>query len=290
MLEYLKKNWLGALGLVIGVVGIVLSYFFYSLSIQSREPVFMTLNNVAIFSSSGELTSKYIKLVKRIDDRELSNNLYVQEVVFWNNGKQAIKKTNLLKPLVLSFDQGVEIIDAFITEMGRPDIVKGSIQFKPGDKNVSLEFDILEKNDGIKIQIVYSALKAEKAILKGAIEGVTEIKKISDLKKDNLVLAIAKFTLYVIGFIGAFFIVAFAFSDYLPKAISWLIKKLFHKHHEKINSILGNVFAFIILIAMLFIVCVFIYRGVNSLSESSAIQSVPEMHNIHQINLSSKSQ
>ena len=279
MFKYLKKNWLGSLGLLIGIIGLFLSSYFYSLSIKSREPVFVTLSNVAIFSSPTKLSSKYIKLIKRTDGKELSKNLYVQEIVLWNNGREAIKESHILKPLNVSFNGEMEIIDAFITEMKRPEIVKGKIKFKPGEKDMMLEFDILEKNDGLKIQIVYSALKSHEAILKGTIEGVPKIKRIEDLTKENILLAIAQSLLYGIGLIALFI-----FTVTMPLVFGWLNKKIFGKYHEKANNILGNVFGAIFLLIIFAGLSLFIYLKVREFSEASAIESVPKMYKINQVN------
>ena len=72
------------------------------------------------------------------------------EIAFWNKGQLSIKKNNILKEIKLEYPSDVEVIDAFISSTTRPDIVNATESHKQGDNKVSLDFDIIEKDDGFK--------------------------------------------------------------------------------------------------------------------------------------------
>lgn len=98
--EFLRRNWLGVLGLVVGVLGIALSYFFYLLSQQNREPVLIEMSNISIFSSPEGVVSDKFAVVTKPDFNEITNNVYVSELALWNRGRESIKKENILKKAV----------------------------------------------------------------------------------------------------------------------------------------------------------------------------------------------
>lgn len=263
---------MSALSLGLALAGIILSFYFYNQSIKSREPAYVITKDVSLFSSPKGLTSKYLKIVKSSDGNELLKNLYVQEIAIWNNGKESIKKENILKPITLNFSNNIEIIDAFISEMKRPDIVKGEIFFNPGENIITTDFSILEKNDGMKIQVVYASLKADIAEVKGVIEAVETIKNIDNLASDNILSSVAKIVMW-----GVIITVGFVLLGSINKISEWVINKICGRHAQKVNSIVEKTFATIIVIFFVAFILSFFYIKVVEYSKESVVNSVPEM-------------
>lgn len=268
----MKKNWISILSLGLGLAGMLLSYYFYTISIKIREPAFVITKNVSLFSSPKGLSSKYFKIVKSSDGTELLKNLYIQEVAIWNNGKESIKKENVLKPITLTFNGEIEIIDAFISEVKRPDIVKGEISFKPGENIVTTSFSILENNDGMKIQVVYASLESSIANVDGVIEGVEAIQNIDNLAKDNLLASVAKVLMW-----GGVIIVGFLLLGSIGKISEWIVSKTCGNYAEKVNSIIANTFSIVMTLFFLGVIAVLIYTKVIEFSKESVVDSVPKM-------------
>lgn len=275
MFTYLKNNWVAILGVVIGIIGILLSYYFYSLSVKSREPAYLITKNDPLFSSPKGLSSEYLKLVTRDDGKELLKNLYVQEVAIWNNGKESIKAENILTPLSLVFSKKIELIDAFISESKRPEIVSAKLEFAPGGNVVNLDFKILEYKDGFKVQLVYAALDSQSASLQGVVEGVESIKKLSDLSKEKVIASIAK---VLVGFV--LIVVAFAAFVSIGEITKWLCDKLFGEKSEKVYLFIENLFAYSFAILMILAFAFFIYAVTVEVAEDSAVESIPVMENL----------
>jgi len=268
----MKKNWISILSLGLGLAGMLLSYYFYTISIKIREPAFVITKNVSLFSSPKGLSSKYFKIVKSSDGTELLKNLYIQEVAIWNNGKESIKNENVLKPITLTFNGEIEIIDAFISEVKRPDIVKGKISFKPGENVVTTSFSILENNDGMKIQVVYASLESSIANVDGVIEGVEAIQNIDNLAKDNLLASVAKVLMW-----GGVILVGFLLLGSIGKISEWVVSKTCGDYAEKVNSIITNTFSIVMTLFFLGLIAVLIYTKVIEFSKESVVDSVPKM-------------
>ncbi|MCK7634077.1 MULTISPECIES: hypothetical protein [unclassified Shewanella] len=260
------------MSLGLGLAGMLLSYYFYTISIKIREPAFVITKNVSLFSSPKGLSSKYFKIVKSSDGTELLKNLYIQEVAIWNNGKESIKKENVLKPITLTFNGEIEIIDAFISEVKRPDIVKGKISFKPGENVVTTSFSILENNDGMKIQVVYASLESSIANVDGVIEGVEAIQNIDNLAKDNLLASVAKVLMW-----GGVILVGFLLLGSIGKISKWVVSKTCGDYAEKVNSIITNMFSIVMTLFFLGLIAVLIYTKVIEFSKESVVDSVPKM-------------
>lgn len=59
---FFKKNWLGVLGIVLAIIGLFSSYYFYTLSEKNREPVLVETHNYRMLSP---LTSSLFAIVTR---------------------------------------------------------------------------------------------------------------------------------------------------------------------------------------------------------------------------------
>ncbi len=272
LLEYVKKNWISVLSLGLGIAGMLLSYYFYTISIKVREPAFVVTKDVSLFSSPKGLSSKYIKLVKSNDGKELLKNLYIQEIAIWNNGKESIRKENVLKPITLTFNNEIEIIDAFVSEIKRPDIVKGKVYFKPGENIVTTSFSILENNDGMKIQVVYASLESSIAEVNGVIEGVGVIKNIDNLARDNIFASVAKVLMW-----GGVIIIGFLLLGSLGKISAWVVNKTCGSYAKKVNSIIENTSSTILVLGFLALIFSFSYIQTIKYSKESVLDSIPVM-------------
>jgi len=54
---------------------------------------------------------------------------------------------NILDPLIIVFNSEAEVIDTFISESKRPEIVNGKINLNSAENKINIQFDILKKNE-----------------------------------------------------------------------------------------------------------------------------------------------
>lgn len=233
-MEFIKRNWIGILGLFVGVLGIFLSYYFYTLSQQNREPYFLEESNFPIFFSQKELVSQGFVLVRKSDGREISKKVYVNEIAFWNKGNLSIRRSNILKGISLKYPEDVEVIDAFISSVTRKDIVNTDKPRIIEENEVTLGFDILEKDDGFKVQITYFSDERNSPDIVGNIEGVNSFGDREILTKENLFFGIGKVAIYTFGFLAIIFLwIA------LMEGMEWLKKRFISGRFEKVSKVLG---------------------------------------------------
>jgi hypothetical protein len=139
---------LSKLGIIIGLIGILLAYYFYRQSIQLRIPTFLVDPVRAnIIDSSGPKLSDLSVLYKGKPVGE--RNVVAIRVYFWNAGKMPIKKADVLKPIECVLETNAEILDKRLLKSSR-DITGMKLSEAPESPSnrFVIDFDILEKMTG----------------------------------------------------------------------------------------------------------------------------------------------
>ncbi|WP_281556898.1 hypothetical protein [Thalassomonas sp. RHCl1] len=208
--DWMRKNWLGLFGLIVGFVGLISSYYFYAQSVKEREPMFIEELLRTVVVEADSLRDFPLKIVNR-DGKPVEKDLTSFRVYFWNNGKEPIKSSDILKPIEFFLDSSeAEIIDIKIISASRKDIINPVVQLK--DKNrVSLHFDILEQADGFSLQVLYAGSPKVPLKLNGVIEGVKYIQTNGNLASNYYNV------IYLQAILPAVFTVIFLF---------WFVRKL----------------------------------------------------------------
>lgn len=186
MTEFLKRYWFGIVGILIGCLGV-----FYSVqkSKYEREPIFL-LDSVRTEIINKQIISETSVRVIKSDGTEVTNDLTALRFYFWNDGKKPIKKEDILEPLFLQLsDSSSEIIDYRVLKLSRDVTGFQLSRDKLKEKNVlSIDFRILEKDDGITGQIIYSGNPNSMLLMKGTIEGVKVVGTKIQVQKKYLFL------------------------------------------------------------------------------------------------------
>ncbi|MEW6601416.1 MAG: hypothetical protein AB1499_10645 [Nitrospirota bacterium] len=194
MKDFIKQNWLT---IAVTLIGITSSFYFYRLSIASREPVFIAdpvrariidstqtaKANLSVISLSGELVKGDVSSI---------------QFYFWNKGKASIKKTDILRPLkiYLSDTEG-EILDVKILKSSR-DVINVNFDHPAKSKHINLTFDILEYNDGLTAQVIYSGDKDAKLLVNGVIEGVRSFDPPRFILNSKLIILIILILFFIV--------------------------------------------------------------------------------------------
>lgn len=268
----MKISWWNVISTTLAVLGIALAIFFHLANQKEREPVFLSIKGLLIYASHSDLQSSSYKMTQITEDGEkaLIGNVYVQELAFWNKGRLAIENKDVLEPLEFQFPEGYEVIDAFISESTREKIVNPIVKFE--GRNVRFSFDILERDEGFKIQVVFSGEEYKKPKILGSIKGVDRINSKKELTYDNILYGIAIVLLYAVGFLvlGAVVFLLMLLFDLGLKKTAPNKEKLIKKNLEKVavGTIVIIFGIFILLVAMIKVIQV---------AEEEANNSVPEM-------------
>ena len=181
-MNYIIGKFSSIFSLVLAVVGIGLAIYFYNASKKERIPIFLAeenpksvVNKKNISAIKGQDILITIRHNKKI--RHISDNVFVSTVYFWNSGTLSIKKSHILSKLIIApKSKNIKIISYSLLSAARPNINKFKLKYEPKEKGISMSFDILEKDDGASIQILYEGDSDAKFILLGALEGVRHFK------------------------------------------------------------------------------------------------------------------
>lgn len=182
-IDYVKKNWLNLLALFFGIGGILTTLTVYQIQKKESDPIFAIapsrkkVIDYDVFSDMNLI----ITLAGSIVTTDVSEAIFY----FWNRGKKPIHKSDILEPIILSFDdKNVEIKGFKIKKVSRS-VVKPKIKREkssPSNK-LNLSFDILEMDDGISGIIIYEGSPDVKLSIFGEIIEVRKIKSYQDIEK-----------------------------------------------------------------------------------------------------------
>jgi hypothetical protein len=260
------KSFAGWVGLLIGIVGITLSIYFYKKSITKPEPVFLIDPVRTIIVDSKQFFETPLRVVRPSGD-EIKGDITSVRFYFWNNGRNSVKKSNILEPLVITLDDpNGEILDYKILKCSRK-VVKPVVGLNSVDpnKSLSLSFAILEQEDGLTGQVIYKGNPDAGLIISGVIENVREI--ITNRKMIKRLF----WKKYVISIIIVFFINVPLISLLLHE---YIVQKKKPKPIFKIKHII----VLILFIVLLNVALALIIGRVETLSKASTsfIQKVPK--------------
>jgi hypothetical protein len=174
--SFLKNNWLGLTGGLIGILGLAFSYYFFKISTSPAEPVFLLDPSRTIIVDSKRFSDTPLRVV-RDDGRTIQGDVTSIRFYFWNNGRKSIRPSAILEPIVVTLEEkDGEILDHKILKVSRG-VVRPLIQRDTADpkRKFNISFSVLEKNDGFTGQLIYVGNPNADLKIFGAIEGVEKI-------------------------------------------------------------------------------------------------------------------
>jgi hypothetical protein len=258
---------------MVGLVGVGGSYYFYTLSTKEREPILLEEPFRPLLVEAASIKDSPLRVVNA-DGSVLEKNISSIRFYFWNAGTEPIKKSDVLKPLQLSLSApDIQIVDLRILSVSRPEIVAPKISIVQGEQNLmSVEFDILEKDDGFAVQVLYAGSRGAPLELAGTIEGVKKVQTKDDIESFHFYKSI--FILFGLPFGGALIMAVFMFV-LSPRAAKTLIPVFaFLADDIEKRSRQLRFFVMLGMIASLLIVPFAIYKEEKAKIEDQAIESM----------------
>lgn len=175
----LKKDWFGYfLALILAIVGVSVSYYFYNKGKIYKEVVFaFDFMPSTIYDIRQKLNVPLE--VKKVDGTKLDSSVHVSNNYFLNRGTEAALKQDILESIIIkSPNEKTEFLGATITKQSRP-IVKCEIE-QLDKATLKIEFNVLEQSDGCGIRIFYTGDRDIKYRVSGTLLGQKTIVAYND--------------------------------------------------------------------------------------------------------------
>ena len=125
-------------------------------------------------------TKQSSRLSVAFDGEPVRTDLTAVQVAFWNDGNESIRKSNNLKPLVIATENGVPILEATVLKVSR-DVSQITLDLSSiRDGRITVNWDILEQNDGAVIQIIYAGSPTVVISAQAVVETQGEVNSSTD--------------------------------------------------------------------------------------------------------------
>lgn len=166
---------LALVGVILGILGIVFSYYFYRRSIRAKEPVYSIKSNNLI--SDSRFTLEKLNITYGSGKQKIQN-LTVSKVLFYNRGAETINRADIeTKNRVSISPRNSEILDVSLLQANNDSNNSGLLWHESGEF-LYIDFDYLDKNQGAVIQVIHTGLSSDDLQVIGDIKGTRELTKI----------------------------------------------------------------------------------------------------------------
>ncbi len=96
-----------AVGVAVGVLGIVIGFYLYWSSREIPELTYYVHPVKAAVVRTGQIS----RLSVQFDGKDLNSNVTAAQVAFWNAGRRAIRRSAILEPLVMRTADKARILE-----------------------------------------------------------------------------------------------------------------------------------------------------------------------------------
>jgi len=207
------------LSIFIGIIAIIISIYFYRQSKKEREPTFF-INPLKIELIDSDRLQGTPITVKTNENEIVNSDVYIIKFYFFNKGKHAIKKDDILSDIFISSqNRNIKIVESRILKTSR-DICNINISPDSTQKGLFVSFDILEFNDGFSGQIIYEGDTSTDFYCEGIIEGVEQFYSVDTYLQrrkliDNIIIGIL--AIFFIGYIIILVIIQRKYKERLKR-------------------------------------------------------------------------
>lgn len=170
------KSSLAVAGLLIGVLGIGLSIYFYHAQKRFKGLAFVVDPKRVLLVSPGRLPSSNLTLLDQ-DGTRVTRDVYSAEIYIWNNGTETILASDVIVPLAIEVPPSDRLLDLQTTYVSRKEITLATLAVdkKSSPNTIHVSFRVLEPGEGIRASVLYEGGKDAELVFKGAITGIRQI-------------------------------------------------------------------------------------------------------------------
>ncbi len=174
ILKVFRNPYVGILGSIASIIGLILAVYFWHESRRYRELVYFVNPAKAVVIKSGQTS----KLNYFYEGKEIKSDVTAIQIAIWNQGSESIKKENIVSNINISTTPSVHILEVITRKKSRDAINLVFDQSMAKNGTIPLTWNILENGDGILLQIIYAGDTNVIFSLEGLIEGQASIKEI----------------------------------------------------------------------------------------------------------------
>jgi hypothetical protein len=167
----LPRHFLTIISWLITSISLSLAFYFYT-EAQKLPQLSYTVKPIrGVIVRSGRSS----KMVVRYGNDVLGSDITAVQIVFWNEGKRAIKRPDILKPITIQTEKNARILEvsnlSCTREVIHPDLTRSAL----GNGVTTVTWDILEESDGCTAQIIYEGKPDLNVYLDGIVENQKRI-------------------------------------------------------------------------------------------------------------------
>lgn len=179
---------------IFGIMGVLWGVYSYFDSIKKPDLLFYVSPSRIPIVHKGNLENFSVTF----RGLPVNGDLSAATIQIWNAGKQPIRGADILTPITLSTGNGAPIYQ--LASQATRDVVGIKMQFLTNNPAIlAVSWNILEQNDGIKLQVIYGGDVNLPLIFNGVVIGQKGITQYTDPKR-------------YVGPVGVFIFICFNFA------------------------------------------------------------------------------
>jgi len=252
-------------GAGISVFSVGLAIYFYRRSNKTPIPTYAVHPLRVKIVDKAQMTAPGLQVLhcgKPLD----AQNVIAATLYFWNEGRAPIRKSAVLRPYTIDLDESIQVLESQTINVTRQVCGFQMVPETSGHR-IALNFDIIEPQDGVEIQIIYAGDPNAVIRVSGTCEASNEPKKREQVimtayeAAGAIVSAVASFVL------GAMFV--------LPASV--FIRRMIKPVPGGLYIVGGcGYWVFPLLLALLVVATtggVYIYRGFRTLHKFTSFKN-----------------
>lgn len=165
VLEFLKNQ-------SIGIGGIILTIGIFKYQTKKKIPCYGIRSTNIIENLDSKFENIEMNYLKNGVVTEKIKDLTVTKVIFWNEGKETIHQNDIAtaKPLQIMIKNKCKIISSKIIYTKKSENLF-EINLSEDNSYIDVNFEYIDKNEGIVIQILHTGRSRDDILYEGALKG-----------------------------------------------------------------------------------------------------------------------
>jgi len=167
LIRFFSNPVVGVAGAVASVIGVVLAVYFFVAAKEAPRLTYLVHPVRSLIVSAHQSS----QLSVEFRGQRIGGDVAAAQVAFWNGGSRSIRPENVLRPFVIKVGGAVPILEARIRRKSRKvvDLELDTARLQHGE--VGVTWNILERNDGGVVQLLFAGAVDAPITAEAVIEG-----------------------------------------------------------------------------------------------------------------------